>query len=149
MGIIARQATINTLLAYLGITLGFVNVVLLYPKVLQADQFGLTRLVISIATIAAQVAQLGAENTVIRFFPYFRDPLRKHRGLLGMLLLFGTATGLLAALFLGVFHEQLAAVFADRSSLYARYGLVLLPLVLAEVFFILLRSYSRSLWRMV
>ncbi|HQZ41681.1 MAG TPA: lipopolysaccharide biosynthesis protein, partial [Flavobacteriales bacterium] len=69
MGIIARQATLNTLLAYLGIGLGFVNVVLLYPKVLDADQFGLTRLLVSLATIAAQVAQLGAENTVIRYFP--------------------------------------------------------------------------------
>ena len=31
MGIVARQATFNTLLAYLGIALGFVNVVLLRP----------------------------------------------------------------------------------------------------------------------
>ncbi|MBK7943890.1 MAG: hypothetical protein IPJ85_00645 [Flavobacteriales bacterium] len=62
MGIVARQATLNTLLAYFGIGLGFVNVVLLYPRVLAAEEFGLTRLLVSIATIAAQVAQLGAEN---------------------------------------------------------------------------------------
>ncbi len=69
MGNIARQATLNTLLTYMGIGLGFVNVVLLYPKVLQSDEFGLTRLLMSIATMAAQIAQLGAENSVIRFFP--------------------------------------------------------------------------------
>jgi len=149
MGILARQATINTLLAYLGIGLGFVNVVLLYPRVLQADEFGLTRLVVSIATIAAQLAQLGAENTVIRYFPYFRDADRQHRGLLGMLLLFGTVAGLFAALVLGVFHGMLSDVFADRNALYGSYGLVLMPLVLAEVYFILLRSFSRSLHRTV
>lgn len=149
MGIIARQATINTLLAYAGIGLGFVNVVLLYPKVLRADEFGLTRLVVSIATIAAQLAQLGAENTVIRYFPYFRDADRKHRGLLSMLLLFGTVTGLFAVTVLGALHNQLSDVFADRNALYGTYGWVLLPLVLAEVFFILLRSYSRSLRRTV
>ncbi len=149
MGIVARQATLNTLLAYLGIGLGFVNVVLLYPKVLQADQFGLTRLLLSIATIAAQVAQLGAENTVIRYFPYFRDPERQHRGLLAMLLLFGTTMGLLAMLVLGLFHGVLSDVFADRNALYDSHGLLLLPLVLSEVFFILLRSYSRSLRRTV
>ncbi|MFN9323881.1 MAG: hypothetical protein ACK6A5_00665, partial [Flavobacteriales bacterium] len=108
----------NTLLAYMGIGLGFVNVVLLYPRVLQADEFGLTRLVVSMATIAAQLAQLGAENTVIRYFPYFRDADRKHRGLLGMLLLFGTVAGLFAALVLGVFHGVLSDVFADRNALY-------------------------------
>lgn len=149
MGIIARQATLNTLLAYLGITLGFVNVVLLYPKVLEADQFGLTRLLLSIAIMAAQVAQLGAENTVIRYFPYFRSTDRDHRGLLGMLLLFGTAMALLAMLVLGLMHGLLSDVFADRNALYGAHGLLLLPLVCAEIFFIILRSYSRSLRRTV
>ena len=149
MGIIARQATLNTLLAYVGIALGFVNVVVLYPRVLQADEFGLTRLLVSIATIAAQVAQLGAENTVIRYFPYFRDPQRAHRGLLGQLLLFGTGAGLLACLVLAAMHGYLTQVFADRNALYGAHGLLLLPLVFSEVYFILLRSYSRSLRRTV
>jgi len=149
MGIIARQATLNAALAYVGIALGFVNVVLLYPRVLQADEFGFTRLLVSIATIAAQVAQLGAENTVIRYFPYFRDPDREHRGLLGMLLLFGTVMGLLAVLVLGALHGYFSRVFADRNALYGTYGLLLLPLVFGEVYFILLRSYSRSLRRTV
>lgn len=149
MGNLAKQATINTLLAYLGIGLGFVNVVLLYPKVLQADQFGLTRLLVSIATIAAQIAQLGVDNTVNRYFPYFRDPERAHRGLLGMLMLFGTITGLVAMLVIGLLHGAFTEVFSDRSALYADHGLLLMPLVLAEVFFILLRSYSRSLRRTV
>lgn len=149
MGIVARQAIRNTVFTYLGIGLGFVNVVLLYPRVLDSDQFGLTRLLLSVGVIAAQVAQLGAENTVVRYFPYFRDPQRANRGLLGMLLVFGTAVGLLAVLVLGALHGVLADVFADRNALYGRYGLFVLPLVLSEVFFILLRSYSRSLHRTV
>ena len=149
MGIIARQATLNTLLAYIGIALGFVNVVVLYPHVLRADEFGLTRLLVSIATIAAQVAQLGAENTVIRYFPYFRDPQRAHRGMLGQLLLFGTGAGLLACGVLAALHGYLTQVFADRNALYGTHGMLLLPLVFSEVHFILLRSYSRSLRRTV
>ncbi len=149
MGILARQAIWNTLLTYVGIGLGFLNVVVLYPRVLGADEFGLTRLLIAMATIAAQVGQLGAENTVIRFFPYFRDPARKHGGILAMLLLFGLAVGLLAMLVLGIFHEQFARVFNDRNDLYGRFGLLILPLVFSEIYFLLLRSYSRSLRRTV
>jgi O-antigen/teichoic acid export membrane protein len=149
MGVLARQAIYNTLLTYGGIALGFVNVVVLYPRVLDPDEFGLTRLLISIATIAAQVAQLGVENTAIRFFPYFKDPGRKHGGFLSMLLLFGLLVGLLAVLVLGLFHEQFARWFSDRNSLYARYGLLILPLVFGEIHFLLLRSYSRSLRRTV
>lgn len=149
MGKLARQAMLNTALTYVGIGLGFVNVVLLYPKVLQSDQFGLTRLMVSLVTIAAQVAQLGVENTALRFFPYFRDPLRGHRGFLGMLLLFGTAVGLAAALVLALLHPWFSDLFSDRNALYGQYGLLIVPLVLGEVFFLLLRSYSRSLRRTV
>lgn len=149
MGIIARQATLNTLLAYVGIGLGFVNVVLLYPKVLDADQFGLTRLLVSLATITAQIAQLGAENTVIRYFPYFREPSKDHRGLLGMLLLFGTTVGLITMLVLGLLQGVFAEVFSDRNSLFVTHGWLLLPIVFSEIYFILLRSYSRALQRTV
>lgn len=149
MGIIARQAVRNTILTYVGIGLGFLNVVLLYPKVLDSAEFGLTRLLLSVTVITAQIAQLGAENTVVRYFPYFRDPQRGNRGLLGMLLVFGTAVSLLALLVLGVLHSTLSDVFSDRNALYGRYGLFVLPLVLSEIVFILLRSYSRSLRRTV
>lgn len=144
-----RQTALNTVLIYLGIGLGFVNVVLLYPRVLAAEEFGLTRLLVSMAAIGGQLAQLGVENTVIRYFPYFQDQQRRHRGILGLLLLFGTGTGLLAMLVILLFHERLALAFSDTNALYAEHGLLLVPLVLAEVFFILLRSYSRSLGRTV
>jgi O-antigen/teichoic acid export membrane protein len=149
MGTIARQAALNTLLTYFGIALGFVNVVLLYPRVLAAEEFGLTRLLVSMTTMAAQVALLGAENTVIRYFPYFRDGARQNRGLLAMLLLFGLSVSLVALLLLAALHGTFTSVFADRSALFGTYGLLLLPMVGAEIFFLLLRSYSRSLQRTV
>ncbi|HMC98246.1 MAG TPA: hypothetical protein VKG92_11360 [Flavobacteriales bacterium] len=40
MGIIAGQATANTVLSYIG--LGFVNTMLLHPRILQADGSGRT-----------------------------------------------------------------------------------------------------------
>ncbi|MBL7939565.1 MAG: polysaccharide biosynthesis C-terminal domain-containing protein [Flavobacteriales bacterium] len=149
MGILARQATWNAVLAYVGMALGFVNVVLLYPKVLPEDEFGLTRLVVSIATIAAQVAQLGLDNTVLRYFPYFRDKERQHNGLLGLVLALGTGGALLAIVVLWLFHGHFALWFGAADGLYAAHGLTVLPLVLSEVYFFLFRSYSRSIHRSI
>ncbi len=149
MGPMARQAILNTVLTYVGIALGFLNVVVLYPRVLDSEEVGLTRLLVAMATVVAQVGQLGAENTVIRFFPYFRDPERKHRGILAMLLVFGLVVGLTAVMILGLLHEQFASIFSDRNALYARHGMLILPLVFGEIYFLLLRSYSRSLRRTV
>ena len=149
MGIVARQATWITLLTTMGMVMGFVNMALLFPRWLSADEFGFTRLVVSIAVVAAQVAQFGGETTIIRYFPYFRDKANGHRGLLGLALAVGTVGALLALVILGLFHDRIADWFDDQSGLYASHGLVVLPLVLAEVYFILFRGISRSVHRSI
>ncbi len=149
MGIVARQATWNTLLTIVGMGLGFVNMALLFPRLLTPDEFGLTRLIVSIAVVAAQIAHFGGENTVIRYFPYFRDKANGHRGLFGLVLAVATAGGFLAMLILGLFHEQFVRWFSDSSGLYERFGLLVLPLVIAEVYLLVLRGFSRSVNRSI
>src|SRR5689334_16244276 len=85
MGSLARQTVQNTALTFAGLFLGFVNIALLYPRVLADDQFGLTRLLVSIATIAGAFAQFGLDNTIVRYFPYFRDATRRHNGVLTLI----------------------------------------------------------------
>ncbi|MEO8068057.1 MAG: oligosaccharide flippase family protein [Flavobacteriales bacterium] len=149
MGLLARQASYNFLLTYAGLLLGFLNIAVLYPSVLPTDQFGLTRLLVSLATMAGAFAQLGLDNTIVRYFPYFRDVSRRHNGLLTLIVAVALAGGFLAMLVLGVFHPFFTGIFGDKNGLYAAFGLYALPLVLAEVFFLVLRGYSRSLHRTV
>lgn len=149
MGIVARQATWNTLLTIVGMGLGFVNMALLFPRLLTPDEFGLTRLLVSIAVVAAQIAHFGGENTVIRYFPYFRDKVNGHRGLFGLALGVATVGAFIAMLVLGLFHEQFVQWFSDSSGLYQRFGLLVLPLVLAEVYLLILRGFSRSVNRSI
>ncbi|MBK8499335.1 MAG: polysaccharide biosynthesis C-terminal domain-containing protein [Flavobacteriales bacterium] len=149
MGILAKQTVRNTLLAYVGLILGFFNVAILYPQILAEDEFGLTRLLVSMATIAGACAQFGMDNTVVRYFPYFRDGSRRNNGLLTLMLVVALAGAFLAMLVLAVLHPFFTGIFGDKNGLYSAFGLYALPLVLAEVFFLVLRGYSRSLHRTV
>jgi O-antigen/teichoic acid export membrane protein len=149
MGIVARQATWNTVLTVVGMGLGFVNMALLFPKLLTPEEFGLTRLLLSIAVVAAQTAQFGGENTVIRYFPWFRDKASGHRGLFGLALGVATVGALLAMLLLALFHQRFALWFNDNGGLYGTYGLMVLPLVLAETYMLVLRGFSRSVHRSI
>lgn len=149
MGIVARQASWITVLTLAGMGLGFVNMALLYPKLLSPDEFGLTRLLVSIAVVVAQVAHFGGENTVIRYFPYFRDKAAGHRGLFGFILALATIGGILAMLALFLFHDRFVLWINDGSGLYRQHGLWVLPLVLAEVFLLVLRGFSRSVGRSI
>ena len=77
MGIVIRQSFWNTIYTYSGLVIGYVNTVLLFPVMLDPEQFGLTRVLISFTLILAQFAQLGIGNTIVRFFPRFFQPQKK------------------------------------------------------------------------
>lgn len=149
MGIVARQASWNTLLTMVGMGMGFVNMALLFPRFLSPDEFGLTRLLVSIAVVAAQIAHFGGEATVIRYFPWFRDKESGHRGLFGLALAVATAGAFAACLVLWSGHGRFTEWFSDSSGLYRRYGLLVLPLVLAETYLMVLRGISRSVNRSI
>ncbi|OON70323.1 lipopolysaccharide biosynthesis protein [Hymenobacter sp. CRA2] len=86
MGIVQRQGLRNTVISYFGLGLGFVNTALLMPRFLAADQVGLTRVLLSLATIYAQLSAFGFASVGIRFFPYFRNRDAGHHGFLPLLL---------------------------------------------------------------
>lgn len=132
-----------------GLVLGFLNMSLLFPRYLPAADFGLTRLVVSIAIVAGQVAHLGLEATLIRYLPYVRGRLALRGDMLRAVLVAGTAGTVIALLVLWHMHSELARWFSDRSDRYGTYGLVVLPLVVAEVYFLLLRGYSRAVQRSI
>ncbi|QQR87485.1 MAG: polysaccharide biosynthesis protein [Flavobacteriales bacterium] len=146
---LARQTVLNTGLTYAGLVLGFVNVAVLYPRFLPDDEFGLTRLLVSVATIGGAMAQFGLDNTIVRYFPYFRDPSSRNKGLLSVILLVASLGACVAMLCIGLLHPWFTEVFSDRNGLYKEQGLFAMPLLVAEVFFLAMRSYSRSLRRTV
>ena len=58
------------------------NVVLLFPRFFSPEEFGLTRVLVAAVGILSQFALFGMVNSVIRFFPFFKDKDAGHNGLL-------------------------------------------------------------------
>ncbi len=146
MGIILRQSSANTIYSFAGALIGFVNVIWLFPFVLEAEQFGLTRVMISIGIIGAQVASLGMGNVTIRYFPLFRNPGRRHYGYLFLAAVIPLAGFLLLSLAGWIFQSPLIAFYADDSALFGDYYLLLFPLLFFILYFHILESYIRSLF---
>ena len=86
MGIVQRQGIRNTLISYVGLAIGFANTVLVLPRLLSPSQLGLTGVLVSLATIGAQLAAFGFASAGLRYFPYFRNQGRNHAGFLPLLL---------------------------------------------------------------
>jgi O-antigen/teichoic acid export membrane protein len=144
-GIITQQSIKNTILLYVGVALGFVSTILLYPRILSPAQYGLTRLLLSLALICSHLAHLGLNNLIIRYFPYFRDSDQSKSRFLTLALLISLGGFLLFTILFLLLQQQFLNAFHDRSFLFSSYALLLIPLVLGVLFFEIFNSYVRAL----
>ncbi len=88
MTVVRRQGIKNTAYTYLGIILGIVSTLYIQPFFLTKEQIGLTRLVISIASVLASVSCLGITSVTIKFLPLYYNKEKKHKGFFTIVVLF-------------------------------------------------------------
>ena len=62
--------------------LGYLNMVIVFPRIFQSDQYGLIRFIFPFAGIMAICFLIGIPNVIVRFFPDVKDKEKKHNGLL-------------------------------------------------------------------
>lgn len=145
MGIIIRQSIQNTLISYGGIALGFISTILLFPNILNTEQFGLTRLLLSVGLICVQISQLGMKNVIIRYFPYFQRSKESGYRLLSLAVGVAFVGFIFFTLLLFLFQDTLTSYYSEESDLFSEYVFYLIPLVFAILFFEVLNSYVRAM----
>lgn len=149
MGIVVRQSLLNTAISYLGVALGALNLVWLFPIMLGDAAFGLTRLLLSAGMIASQIAHLGMGNVTYRFFPIFKDPERGHHGFLRLLHLVPLMGFLLVVLLFFLFRAPFGAFFANNAPLFVKNELYLIPLTFFILYFNVIEAWLVSAFRTI
>ena len=149
MGIIKRQGIQNTIISYAGVIIGFINVVILLPTILEKEQVGLTRLLVTIALIYAQFSALGFSNAGVKFFPYFRDKLNQHNSFLSFFLGVPLAGFILVTILFFIFKSYILGYYSQESGLILKYYYYILPLGFFTLLFNLLNAYLISLYKTV
>jgi len=145
MGVIIRQSFWNAVISYIGILLGFLLSILLYPLILTPDQYGLTRVLFSASFIFTQVALIGFHNIIIRYYPLFNRASPGRHGLLFWALtvpIFGFM--LFCLIYLG-FQDLIVEIYGEQSPLFVKYYLWVIPLTLFYLYYEVLNNYLRSL----
>lgn len=142
MGIIKRQGIKGTLVSYLGILLGYLNMMVIFPVCLEKEQMGLIAVMISAASLFAVFSQLGMSNTAIRFFPYFRDDTAHHKGLMVWLLLIPALGFLVFLMIWMIFREEILAPYQENAPLLVHYANWLIPVTLFMMLSMLLESWA-------
>nr|MBA2423197.1 oligosaccharide flippase family protein [Chitinophagales bacterium] len=149
MGIVKRQSVQSSVITYIGVAIGYVNLILLFPKFLTPEQLGLTRLLLSVATIFSQFSLLGTSVSILRFFPYLEDRKSRHHGFFSFTILVSLTGFIIFTLLFIILRGPITDIFQEKSSLFVQYYSYLFPLSFFLLFFELLFMYMRALFKTV
>lgn len=149
MGIVKKQAYKNTVVSYAGQVIGFVNLILLYPRFFTTEQIGLFTLLITLSVLYSLLASMGVPSIIVRYFPFFRTEDRTHNNFLGFtgwlaLLGFVIATSLFF-----IFKPAIIAGYSQKGKLFIQYYYYLVPLALFTIFFNFLEAFGKAIYKSI
>lgn len=129
MGVLKRQGIKNTISGYIGILIGFVNLIIIQPYFLTKEELGLTRLLYSFSFFIATLIPLGITNTTIRFFPLFKNDKEQNHGYFGFMNLFPVAGFFAAGTMIWLLRDFIMDQFRSKSPLFNEYFDYVFPLM--------------------
>jgi len=149
MGLVIRQSIFTTLISYLGIGIGYINLLYLYPRYLTPDQVGLLRTVQDAAILFAPFAQFGLAHSIFRFYPQFAKDKESESSFINLILLLTIiGFGLFLLVFFS-FEKPLLSYFEENAKEIFEYTGVILWLTFILLINTILESYSRSILKTV
>ena len=148
MGIIQRQSIKKSIVNYLGVGIGALSVLFVYPRA--EAIYGLLLFLIATANLILPFASMGINVLVVRFFPEFKNKESGHNGYLALLLVSVLVGFLVVAGLLWLFQEPLLQMYADKKDpAYLQFIPYAIPLTLLLIYINLFVQYTANFHRVV
>jgi O-antigen/teichoic acid export membrane protein len=144
LGIVRKEGVRNTIIYYSGMILGYFTTVILLPKVLHDDQYGLIRVLVPFSAMLAFFFQLGMPNVVVRFFPYLKNKANGHNGILFFVFAIEAVGVIATMLVFFIFKPGILHFYTQKAPLLVHYYYVLFPLAISITVFEVFNAYCRA-----
>lgn len=141
MGVIFRQSLKASIATYIGIGIGYVNVVYLFPKYLDEAEIGILRFLLEAAMVLSSFALMGGASAMVRYYP----KLPKSPGDRGFGFLVFAIPLVGFSLFWVIawpFKDAIIGYFRPNASELLPYWIWLLPLTLFTVYGTVAETYA-------
>ncbi|WP_165779215.1 lipopolysaccharide biosynthesis protein [Brumimicrobium salinarum] len=148
MGIVQRQSLKNSIVNYLGIGIGGLSTMFIYP--LDWDLYGEIQFILSTSILLSSLFAMGSHTLVNKYFPYFKA--NKIKGFLSLLFIYSSVNILIVSILLFLFKEPFTTAISlggfDVNKI-ERNLFVIFPLGILFVYFAILRAQSFNYARIV
>ena len=138
MGVIINQSIRSTFSYYLGMVIGAVNTVILYPLIFNnnPEYLGLIQILIAYSIVLSTFSNLSLPSIIIRYFPFIKQK--------GQLFFFSTILSFIGFILFCFFFYFFLNDFITNSTLLLDYSYYIIPLVFFISFSDVLNALSRS-----
>ena len=141
MGIVRNQSIKNSISFYIGMAIGAINTVIIYPNVFNdhPEHFGLIQILIAYAILVSTFTTFGIPKTFVRFFPIIKE-----KGQLYFLSLIIPLLGFILSLLVWFLFKQQIFELLNASPLLKDNFFYIILLVFFIGFYDILTAVSRS-----
>lgn len=148
MGVIKRQGFKFSIVSFIGVGLGVLSTMFIYPKAL--EMVGLFRTLYDASILSTIIVLLGSPISAVRFFPKYRDETSGHKGFLTWLLIVA-GSGFVIYLVFFPFLKKLMSlyIFKNDNSIYEDFIVYIIPLTFFIALSSLLSRYISNFRRIV
>lgn len=147
MGVIQRQSIKQSLVTYLGIIIGAVSTLFIYPQ-LELEQAGEIQFIIGLVTFLVPFIGIGLPSVAIHFFPYFKESKEK-RGRFLFVISLMTFISLTIFSLLTYFNMHTIGQYSANAYLFLNYLPYILSITFCATFLTLLHAYISNFNRIV
>jgi O-antigen/teichoic acid export membrane protein len=145
MGIIQKQSIQSTVVIACGFAIGAFNMIIFAPKVLSAQELGLTRIIIDAGLTVAMLCTLGCIPIIYKFFPFYKSYLTPKKNDLPFVTLIVCLVGFLVMCSIGyISKDVIVRKFSERSPLFVEYSYLVYPFAFFMLLFIWLEGFGWS-----
>ena len=144
MNIIVRQSFWSSIVIYIGVVLGFVNSIILFPQFLSTEQIGIVRQLISAATLLIPITTFGVNASYVKFYPNFVDDKSQKNQFFIYELTVILLSYCVVFAFLNLFYEDIRGLFTEKSRILFNYFDVFLLILFCLSISTLFESFLRA-----
>lgn len=145
MSVIQKQSIQSSVVIMIGFAIGALNIILIQPKVLTAEQLGLTRVITDAGLTLATMCTLGSIPVINKFFPFYKSYLTPKQNDLPFITLITCLLGFTIMCGAGyALQDIIVRKFSEKSPLFVKYSYLVYPYGLFMLLFIWLESFSWS-----
>jgi O-antigen/teichoic acid export membrane protein len=149
MNLLKKQGFYNSLILYAGTALGFFNLTILFQRVLTKEEIGFFALLNAVVLLYAQIASIGINNIILKYFPYHRTEDKTHGGFVSFVIIWCTANFLIFTILFIVFKDHIIAYYQSHegSALLIKYFYFIVPIAGLTMAFTVTESLAITVFK--